>query len=708
MAAVKIIPKSFLYSRFDSLDTADEEAERFELALQRETVIMKLIDHPNIMKLHDVYDTTNHLYLILEHVQGGELFDYLCDQGQLSSSEALRYFQQIIAAVDYLHRFNIVHRDLKPENILLDSERNVKLADFGMAAWQPDRLLQTSCGSPHYAAPEVVSGLQYDGAVSDIWSCGVILFAMLAGRLPFDEEDCLELLEKVRIGKFDMPEELDPSAQDLISKMLTKDVTKRITMSDIRQHPFFQSYSPKPIESPPVTLYDFASPLDSHAQIDAELLRHLHALWPNDSDEEISAHLLNDERNWQKGIYQLLAAYRQKTLEAVDEAEEMAEVERTRRKQAKAKARAAILDPQPILDSTVSPSPSSFPPRVSPPTPRRAARRDRYSTASSEESLFFHGDETHPRIALHSPSDSERSSLHRTPEPTPLIVPQHQDVYVQSFFKEVADHINVLYSRTEGVHSPVGALSPNLALMHEIVGDRGLHVVMPDASASRDVYPLSSGAHNEVKPLTVTRREKPRRPTILSDKENMDDGFLVVERDDVFRDGRVKIVKPKDRGKLKKLRNSSPSSEAGSPERSSSPKKKWLAHVFRFKSSRFTLLSTHDVQTSQNECRRLLMASDVRVAIEHDGDLRVLRCKREETKDTTGLLGDMKAAKFRVEVQVVAQDGVSVTLLYEKGSLDTFKEICKRLRRDWVLDVVGSRTPQQVAYMPAHSTIMVN
>jgi serine/threonine-protein kinase HSL1 (negative regulator of Swe1 kinase) len=131
------------------------------LAVEREIVVMKLVDHPNVLKLYDVWETSSSIYLILEYVQGGELFDYLCSEGRRPVEEALDYFQQIICAVDYCHRFNIAHRDLKLENILIDQNKNIKVADFGMAAWQDTskgNLLRTSCGSPHYAAPEVISG----------------------------------------------------------------------------------------------------------------------------------------------------------------------------------------------------------------------------------------------------------------------------------------------------------------------------------------------------------------------------------------------------------------------------------------------------------------------------------------------------------------------------------------------------------------------
>lgn len=165
----------------------------------------------------------------MEYVPGGELFDYLVSRGRLDEPEAVHYFQQIIHAVDYCHRFHICHRDLKPENLLLDAERNIKVADFGMAAWQAgEKMLETSCGSPHYASPEIVAGKAYNGASSDIWSCGVILYALLAGRLPFDDDNIRVLLQKVKVGRFEMPAEIQGPARDLLFRMLDKDPVQRI------------------------------------------------------------------------------------------------------------------------------------------------------------------------------------------------------------------------------------------------------------------------------------------------------------------------------------------------------------------------------------------------------------------------------------------------------------------------------------------------
>ena len=195
---MKIVSKTALLNSRLSLRDLGIEAERVLHGIEREIVIMKLIEHPNIMRLHDVWETSTELYLILEYVEGGELFDYLCERGRLPAREALGYFQQIIAAIDYCHRFNIAHRDLKPENLLLDRDKNIKVADFGMAVWQSaGNMLNTACGSPHYAAPEVIKGEAYDGTAADIWSCGVILYVMLCGRLPFDDDHIPMLFKKI-------------------------------------------------------------------------------------------------------------------------------------------------------------------------------------------------------------------------------------------------------------------------------------------------------------------------------------------------------------------------------------------------------------------------------------------------------------------------------------------------------------------------------
>ncbi|KTW30651.1 hypothetical protein T552_00367 [Pneumocystis carinii B80] len=313
LAAVKIVPKTVCAER--SKTEKGRGKSNVLHGIEREIVIMKLIDHPNVMRLYDVWENRHELYLILEYIEGGELFDYLVRKGRLDESEAVGYFYQIIAGVDYCHRFNICHRDLKPENLLLDKHRNIKIADFGMAALQPlDRMLETSCGSPHYASPEIVAGKIYHGAPSDIWSCGIILFALLTGHLPFDDENVRHLLLKVKAGHFVMPSRISAEGKDLIRRMLDVNPHTRIKMIDIMNHPFLLKYqhldkfqnipkSPTPDE----LMY----PVRKRSEIDIEILKNLQILWRDVAKEVIISRLLSKEQNPEKTFYYLLLKYRE-------------------------------------------------------------------------------------------------------------------------------------------------------------------------------------------------------------------------------------------------------------------------------------------------------------------------------------------------------------------------------------------------------------
>lgn len=259
---------------------------------------------------------TNHSlrYLVLEYIEGGELFDYLIKKGRLEEREAVHYFRQIIHGVDYCHRFNICHRDLKPENLLLDKHRNIKIADFGMAALETsDKMLETSCGSPHYASPEIVAGKSYHGSSSDIWSCGIILFALLTGHLPFDDDNIRKLLLKVQEGKFQMPPDLSPHAKDLIWKMLRVDPNTRITMPDILKHSLLRKYPAKrstPRPSHPISSDMLSRPVKSLQQVDPEILKNLQTLWHGADKDTVLKNLLSDEPNSEKTFYCLLMKYR--------------------------------------------------------------------------------------------------------------------------------------------------------------------------------------------------------------------------------------------------------------------------------------------------------------------------------------------------------------------------------------------------------------
>lgn len=224
--------------------------------VRREIKILRLFMHPHIIRLYEVVETPTDICVVMEYVKSGELFDYIVEKGRLNEDEARHFFQQIISGVEYCHRNMVVHRDLKPENLLLDAKNNVKIADFGLSNIMRDgHFLKTSCGSPNYAAPEVISGRLYAGPEVDVWSCGVILYALLCGSLPFDDENIPNLFKKIKGGIYNLPSHLSPGTRDLIPRMLLVDPLKRITIPEIRQHPWFALHLPRYLAAlPPVTV----------------------------------------------------------------------------------------------------------------------------------------------------------------------------------------------------------------------------------------------------------------------------------------------------------------------------------------------------------------------------------------------------------------------------------------------------------------------
>ncbi|CAN6708583.1 unnamed protein product [Malus baccata var. baccata] len=234
-----------------------------EEKVRREIKILRLFMHPHIIRLYEVIETPSDIYVVMEYVKSGELFDYIVEKGRLQEDEALYFFQQIISGVEYCHRSMVVHRDLKPENLLLDSKCNVKIADFGLSNIMRDgHFLKTSCGSPNYAAPEVISGKLYAGPEVDVWSCGVILYALLCGTLPFDDENIPNLFKKIKGGIYTLPSHLSPGARDLIPRMLVVDPMKRMTIPEIRHHAWFQAHLPRYLAVPPPDTMQQAKKID--------------------------------------------------------------------------------------------------------------------------------------------------------------------------------------------------------------------------------------------------------------------------------------------------------------------------------------------------------------------------------------------------------------------------------------------------------------
>ncbi|XP_054282751.1 serine/threonine-protein kinase MARK2-like isoform X4 [Macrosteles quadrilineatus] len=199
--------------------------------LFREVRIMKMLDHPNIVKLFQVIETDKTLYLVMEYASGGEVFDYLVLHGRMKEKEARAKFRQIVSAVQYCHQKKIIHRDLKAENLLLDSEMNIKIADFGFSnEFTPGNKLDTFCGSPPYAAPELFQGKKYDGPEVDVWSLGVILYTLVSGSLPFDGSTLRELRERVLRGKYRIPFYMSTDCENLLKKFLVLNPAKRASL----------------------------------------------------------------------------------------------------------------------------------------------------------------------------------------------------------------------------------------------------------------------------------------------------------------------------------------------------------------------------------------------------------------------------------------------------------------------------------------------
>lgn len=230
--AVKIVKKDVL---------ADESTANVDI--KREIAIMKALDHNNIVALNDVLYSPKRVFMVMELVPGGELFESIVKNGRQSEDVARKYFHQLIDAVHYCHHRGVYHRDLKPENLLLGGNGELKITDFGFSAMKDygAHLLHTNCGSPHYCAPEVWNGEQdgYDGRKNDAWSCGVILYVMLTGKQPFYGDDDDMLLDRVSSGVVDYPDYLSEGARDLIQKLLEMDPKKRYSLSRVKKHSWF-------------------------------------------------------------------------------------------------------------------------------------------------------------------------------------------------------------------------------------------------------------------------------------------------------------------------------------------------------------------------------------------------------------------------------------------------------------------------------------
>ena len=286
--AVKILDKEKILQEAD------------KTRIEREINILKNLRHSNIVHLYDIKETASSLYIIMEYIQGKELFDYIVSKKRLSEVEACNFYQQIISGIEYLGKIRVVHRDLKPENLLLDNKKNIKIVDFGLSnIYQNNELLKTACGSPCYASPEMINGELYEGLGADIWSSGIVLYAMLCGYLPFEDADNEMLYKKITNGKFKTPKFLSENCKDILHRILNVDPEKRYTIKQIKKHPWFNLINPRINMSEGLLLNVHIVPIDE------KILREMVNKFKF-KEEEIRSNLILNNHNHTTTTYYLL------------------------------------------------------------------------------------------------------------------------------------------------------------------------------------------------------------------------------------------------------------------------------------------------------------------------------------------------------------------------------------------------------------------
>ena len=276
--------------------------EKDKFRLKNEIKILKKLRHNNLVQLYGVINTKLSINLIMEYCEGEELLDYINRKQRLKEMEACIIFQQIIAGIEYLSKNNITHRDLKPENILINTNNlKIKIVDFGLSnIYKNNELLQSKCGSLCFAAPEMISGKKYNGLNVDIWSSGVVLFSMICGFLPFQEEESKLLYEKIVKGKYQIPYYVSQLAGDLIHRILNTNPNKRINLEQIKKHKWFKMYDiNKNIISDGLLLDKYVIPID-------EDIIHIMVNEYNFNEDEIKLNIIKNNHNITSIIYYLI------------------------------------------------------------------------------------------------------------------------------------------------------------------------------------------------------------------------------------------------------------------------------------------------------------------------------------------------------------------------------------------------------------------
>ncbi|KAH0790533.1 CAMK family protein kinase [Histomonas meleagridis] len=283
------------------IDNTTIQEEEARTRFIREINIMKQTDHPFISKLFEIIETPKYTYLVMEYAENGSILTYVNSHGRLPEKVVRRYFSQLISALEYLHEVRLIaHRDLKAENVLLDRNYNLRLIDFGLSnsfsADSPE--LKTACGSPAYAPPEMILGHKYTKA-ADIWSAGILLYAMVTGELPFDDDDIQRLLQQIAFTEPHYPNYLSPQIVDLLHKILTKNPETRLTIEKIKHHPWFSTNE-----------YEMFSRLQSNEEkwlqsgIETDLIPKIQSMGVNIN--KLTQSLLEGEYNESTAIYLIL------------------------------------------------------------------------------------------------------------------------------------------------------------------------------------------------------------------------------------------------------------------------------------------------------------------------------------------------------------------------------------------------------------------
>ncbi|KAJ3403002.1 MAP/microtubule affinity-regulating kinase 3 [Chytriomyces hyalinus] len=292
------------------IEKAQIKSTKQVIRLQREIRFLKLLHHPHIVKVHEVIETDDFIYIIMEYAVGGELFDYIVANKRVKEREARSFFRMVLSAVDYCHKASsyhnaVIHRDLKPENLLLDSQKTIKIIDFGFGNnFKLDSQLDTFCGSPFYAAPEMILGKKYTGPEVDVWSLGVVLFALLCGHLPFDDENMKELYKKIASGMYRCPDYVSPTARHLIHRLIQVDPCRRATMAEVLADPWVNDG----YDGHPPNYLPLRAQINSPHELSKDIIKRLNAFGYREQDIRLafSTPAYDDQPNAIRATYFLL------------------------------------------------------------------------------------------------------------------------------------------------------------------------------------------------------------------------------------------------------------------------------------------------------------------------------------------------------------------------------------------------------------------